>query len=227
MTEIGLGEYDYTFTAMDATRPYSYVMNPNSTSAYVVTGFVDPRLAFIDKSVSDIAVGGGGGYSSQAIQTSIGNIGRKIDKKIEDEHEKTRNLITKEFNETNSHIDVAKTDVINTIDGIELPEVDTTDIIKGIGTIKAQNTKLANYLKGEEEKEKAEMMKMHKKMMDDMEKAYEEMEKENQTIIWEKEKEKESLLEDANEVIQAIEEEKIEISEKNKSEIIDKIKTLI
>jgi hypothetical protein len=60
MTEIGLGEYDYTFVTMDATKPYSYVMNPNSTSAYVVTGFVDPRLAFIDKSVSDIAVGGGG-----------------------------------------------------------------------------------------------------------------------------------------------------------------------
>ena len=53
-----------------------------------------------------------------------------MDKKIEDEHEKTRDLIKSEINETNSHIDVAKTEVINTIDGIEQAEVDTTDIIK-------------------------------------------------------------------------------------------------
>ena len=52
MTEIGLGEYDYTYDDMDATKTYSYVMNPNSTSAFVETGFVDPRIAFIDKSVS-------------------------------------------------------------------------------------------------------------------------------------------------------------------------------
>ena len=56
MTEIGLGEYDYTYDDMDATKAYSYVMNPNSTSAFVETGFVDPRIAFIDKSVSEIAV---------------------------------------------------------------------------------------------------------------------------------------------------------------------------
>ena len=56
MTEIGLGEYDYTYDDMDATKAYSYVMNPNSTSALVETGFVDPRIAFIDKSVSEIAV---------------------------------------------------------------------------------------------------------------------------------------------------------------------------
>lgn len=56
MTEIGLGEYDYTYDDMDATKAYSYVMNPNSPSAFVETGFVDPRIAFIDKSVSEIAV---------------------------------------------------------------------------------------------------------------------------------------------------------------------------
>ncbi len=56
MIEIGLGEYDYTFNAMDPNKPYSYVMSPNSASAYVVSGFVDPRIAFIDKSLSDIAV---------------------------------------------------------------------------------------------------------------------------------------------------------------------------
>ena len=56
MTEIGLGEYDYTFATMDATKPYSYVMNPNTTNAYVVTGFVDPRMAYIDSNLSGIAV---------------------------------------------------------------------------------------------------------------------------------------------------------------------------
>ena len=54
MTEIGLGEYDYTFATMDATKPYSYVMNPNTTTAYVVTGFIDPRIANLDKNLSQI-----------------------------------------------------------------------------------------------------------------------------------------------------------------------------
>jgi hypothetical protein len=139
-----------------------------------------------------------------------------MDKKIEDEHEITRTLITKENNETNSHIDIAKTEVIDTIDGIELPEVDTSDIIKGIGTIKAQNTKLASYLKGEEDKEKAEMEKMHKKMMDDMEKAYEEMEKENG-------KEKEDIMSSADEIIAVLEDENKTIGE----DTLTKIKTLL
>lgn len=54
MTEIGLGEYDYTFATMDATKPYSYVMNPNTTLAYVTTGFVDPRISNLDKNLSQI-----------------------------------------------------------------------------------------------------------------------------------------------------------------------------
>lgn len=58
MTEIGLGEYDYTFATMDATKPYSYVMNPNTTTAYVTTGFIDPRTAYMDKNLSDIASSG-------------------------------------------------------------------------------------------------------------------------------------------------------------------------
>lgn len=55
---------------MDATKPYSYVMSPNITTAYVVTGFVDPRLATLDKNITDISVGTGGGMAniSQAIQ---------------------------------------------------------------------------------------------------------------------------------------------------------------
>ncbi len=150
-----------------------------------------------------------------------------MDKKIEDEHEKTRELIVKENNETNSHIELAKSGTIRTIESIEQDETDTSDIIAGIGVIKAQNTKLAKYLKGEDEKEKAEMEKNHKKMIDDMESAYSEMEKENGKIIEEKESEKINIMKDADEIIQAIEDEKIEISEKNKSEMINKIKTLI
>lgn len=52
-----------------------------------------------------------------------------------------------DFSEINSHIDLAKIDTIRTIESIEQAEFDTSNIIKGIGIIKTQNTKLANYLK--------------------------------------------------------------------------------
>lgn len=93
MTEIGLWEYDYVFTGMDSTKAYSYVMNPNSALAYVETGFVDPRLSYIDKSVSEIAVGwnpyitwiGGIQNGIQRIVDKVESKWDEISKKIESE----------------------------------------------------------------------------------------------------------------------------------------------
>jgi hypothetical protein len=185
---------------MIITKEYTYTCNPNAT-AFIESGVTQNSLY---KWIEDNR-GGGGGYSVNlsGVTGSISNLG----KLVKEENEKLKEHITKGNNETNSHIDVAKTEVIDTIDGIEQAEIDTTDIIKGIGTIKAQNTKLASYLKGEDDKEKAEMEKMHKKMMDDMEKAYAEMEKENGKIIEEKEKEKSEVMKSADEIIEELEKE--------------------
>lgn len=214
----GNGFYRYYYSGMQ-DKLYEYFINPNNANTVISSGWVDKRLNRLDSNVSDIRSGGGLSVNLSWVTGSINS----LNKLVRDENEKLKEYITKEHNETNSHIDVAKTDVINTIDSIEIPEVDTKDIIKGIGTIKAQNTKLASYLKGEEDKEKEEMMKMHKKMMDDMEKAYEEMEKENQTIIWEKEKEKAEVMKSADEIIEDLENE-VSIAWEN---AIKEIKTLL
>lgn len=47
---------------------------------------------------------------------------------LKKEHEKTRELITKENNDTSSHIDLANTAVLDKIDSIEIPEADVSEI---------------------------------------------------------------------------------------------------
>jgi hypothetical protein len=217
MTEMWGWHYIYVFLGMIITKEYTYTCNPNAT-AFIESGVTNNTLySWIQENRS----GGGGGYSVNlsGVTGSISNLG----KLVKEENEKLKEHITKKNNETNSHIDVAKTEVIDTIDGIEQGELDTSDIIKGIGTIKAQNTKLASYLKGEENKEKAEMEKMHKNMMDDMEKAYAEMEKENGKIIEEKEKEKSEVMKSADEIIEELEKE-VSVAWEN---AIKEIKTLL
>lgn len=124
-------------------------------------------------------------------------------KLIKETHEKVMTLENADFSETNSHIELAKSETIDKIESIELPEIDNTEIVKGIGVIKAQNTKLSNYIKGEEGKEKIEMEKRHKKMMDDMEECYAEMEKEKSEEI----SSKDELIKQMDEVSQEIIEE--------------------
>ena len=207
MTELGWGWYIYTFAGYDNQKDYVYDCNPVAT-AYRESGVTDRRIDNLDKNLSQINGGWMRGSSSDFDAND-----RKL---IKETHTKVMTLENPDFNEIKSHIDIAKTDVIDTIDSIEKKEVDTSGIMKGIGAIKAQNTKLASYLKWEDDKEKAEMEKNHKMMMDDMEKAYAEMEKAN----W---KEKDDIMSSADEIIAVLEDENKSIWE----ETLTKIKTLL
>ena len=218
MTELWWGWYIYSFTAYNAAVDYLYDCNPGAT-AYRESGVTTN----IQQLISEVRGSGGGMFSSQTIISSIWNSEKRIIKKIEDEGGLTRTDIDTKNNETNSHIEVAKGKIITTIDSIEQPEVDTSDIVRWIGVLKAQNTKLSSYLKWEDDKEKADIAKNHKKMMDDMEECYKQMEKENKIIIGDKEKDKEEVMKDADEIIESLESE-IKIVWEN---AIKEIKTLL
>lgn len=96
-----MGEYDYTFADMDSTKAYSYVMNPNTTSAYVETGFVDPRQAYLDKPLSAII---GSFNINRSSQYDFG----MQDRKNLEELTKLKDILEQKINETKSHIDIAK-----------------------------------------------------------------------------------------------------------------------
>lgn len=121
-----------------------------------------------------------------------------------------------DFSDIHSHILLAKDETIGTIESIEMPEFDTTNIVKSIGVIKAQNTKIANYIKGNEDKEKQDMEAKHTNMMAEMETAYAEMEKANGT-------EKEDIISSADEIIAMLEDENKSVGD----DTLAKIKTLL
>lgn len=129
MTEIGLGEYDYTYDDMDATKAYSYVMNPNSTSAFVETGFVDPRIAFIDKSVSEIAV-----WWNPYVEwfTNLKKWIQKIVDKVEEKWEEVKTKIEEEIKTI--VIPEQKEPIVN----VTTERIDTKEFLKAIKEIKPE-----------------------------------------------------------------------------------------
>ena len=131
MTEIGLGEYDYTYDDMDATKAYSYVMNPNSTSAFVETGFVDPRIAFIDKSVSEIAV-----WWNPYVEwfTNLKKWIQKIVDKVEEKWEEVKTKIEEEIKTI--VIPEQKEPIVN----VTTEKIDTEWFMKAIKEIKPEVT---------------------------------------------------------------------------------------
>lgn len=152
MTELGGGWYLYTFVDYDNQKEYVYDCNPGAT-AYRESGVTDKRLDHIDKNLSDIASGGGGGggYASQAIQSSVSTLGKRIEKKIEDEHTLTREFIARENNETHSHIDLAKEATIAKIEGIDIPEsiLEEKEAKKALKIVTSIDKKLSGYIDSE------------------------------------------------------------------------------
>jgi hypothetical protein len=54
MTEVGLGWYKYTFSAMDSNKDYLYSCNPNSASAFIESGVTDKRINNLDRELTSI-----------------------------------------------------------------------------------------------------------------------------------------------------------------------------
>ena len=125
MTHIWLWEYDYVYEDMDVSLAYSYVMNPNSTTALVQTWFVDPRIAYLNKSVSEIAVGWNPYISAMPwIQGGIEAINKKIESKWEEVIEVVKGI----------KIPEQKEPVVN----VTTEKIDTEWFIKAIKEIKPE-----------------------------------------------------------------------------------------
>lgn len=175
-------------------------------------------VASVDKLFIPATSSWGGGWFS----INYGVINWHVTKKVNELDEKVMKElellkwndkeIYNKINETDSHIELAKVAVIDTINS---QETDDTEIIKSLGIIKSNLTKLSQFVRNEAQKEKEmekEWMKTEYEYkiselvdkMEDMEDAYEEL---DWSIIT-----KEKLIEDmektAQEIIDELEKQK-------------------
>lgn len=140
MTELWGGHYIYTFTGYNPAVDYVYDCNPWAT-AYIESGVTNN----IEQLISEIRVWGGwASINIQWIQTTI----RNSRDSLITEMDKRQSEIIKQFNETNSHIEVAKEDVLNKIEDIEIPEAifEEKEAKKAIKLIQNVDKKLTDYI---------------------------------------------------------------------------------
>lgn len=227
MIELWGWAYGYTYLWYSIWQEYHYSMNPNSALCYIETGVTTN----IDQWISEIRWWIG--WFSVNYQAINSHTTSKVNE-LKKEHEKTRELITKENNETSSHIDIAKNEVIATIDTIEIPKSDMSEITLWIGVLKQRFTKLSEFLRKEADMEKEGMKKELESKIEEIEQAYEDMQKlhseeiESKTSeLSEKEKLIAEMEETAQELMEVLEEEwkvnKVEVEKEVKEKIISSL----
>ena len=216
MTEVGLWEYDYFYEWMLANVPYSYVLNPNTTSAYVVSGFVDPRSSYLDKPLSSII---GAFNINKSSQYDFGMEDRLNLKAI-----KEAITTPADLSEIKSHIDLAKTDIIDTIESIEIPEskLEEKEAKKAVKLLTTLDKKVSGYIDSEmsDKEELGAIAKQFSKL--EMEDAMKEKEKE---MEHKKKKEEEEKME-AEQDKKLLEEIKKEFDKRDEMEKEEKRKEL-
>jgi hypothetical protein len=201
MTEIGLGEYNYIFAGMLANVPYSYVMNPNSSLAFIESWFTDPRIDNLDKNLSQI---NGWGFSRWNSISDFNATDRANIKSILD----TVKTNIGEKEPTNF------SPIFDAISAIEIPEQDNSEILRSLWVARGQLTKALWKM----EKEKSDLKKEYQKKLDEKQKEIDELEDmykelegntglEIESKIWEKEKIIEELEETAKELFEWMEKE--------------------
>lgn len=110
MTELWGGHYVYTFAWYNPAVDYVYDCNPGAT-AYRESGVTDN----IEQLISEIR------WGFWWFSINYGAINSHTTKKVNEIKEEFTK-ITPDYSEIKSHIDVAKTDIIDTIESIEIPE---------------------------------------------------------------------------------------------------------
>ena len=224
MTEMWWGHYIYVFSSMVITKEYSYTCNPNST-AFIQSGVTNNNLySWIQDNRS------WGGVNLSGVTGSINELKKSFIQKIEEEENNTRWLIQSNYNDTNSHIELVKTDIVATIDSIEQNETDLSVVVEWIWILKARFTNLQKWLKEEQKKEMEckdlenewKVSELQQKI-DDMEEAFQEME----WLKWSELEEKQNLIDEmektAQEIIDQLEKEKQVNKETTEKEIKDKL----
>lgn len=185
---------------MEASIYYIYEIVPSAT-AYRSGGYVDYRMQNLSMDVADIRGGGGGfsvNYSAINSHTTSKSTELKkyIDEKVDILKENHKEIYDK-VNETDSHIELAKDEVIDTIKAIETQEIDEKEAKKAIKLIQGVDKKLTSYIESESSEKSQEDEKEMKieeliKKLEKNETLIEDMEKTAQEIIDELEKEREN-----------------------------------
>lgn len=236
MTEMWWGHYIYVFTWMSIAKEYTYICNPNAT-AFIESGVTQNTLY---KWIEENRSGWGAWHSINlsGVTGSITNLQNTLTAKID-------NIPQIDLSEIKSHIDIAKTDIIDTIDSIEIPEskLEEKEAKKALKIVTSIDKKLSIYIDSEmsdkEElgaiarefnrlemedsmKEKQKEME-HKKMIEEKER----MEKEQDEKLLEEIK-KEFDIQDEKEKEEERKELEKELEEKKKevTEIEKELKTL-
>mgnify|MGYP002359912567 FL=1 len=229
-TEIMEWWYHYVFSAIQ-DKFYLYAIYPNDSRVQPESGFVDKRLNNLDQAVSDIR-GGWGGFS-----INYGTINSHTTNKVKelyDEFKKHKAELEKWFNDTNSHIDIAKWEITDKIDSIEIPKTDLSDLNKSIGIARQQLTKLSEFIRKEAENEKKEIEKEYEGKISELETTingieamFEEFkgmsEEEKKTLLESKENELKEITEFADEAIEYYK----EMKDKAGEDTINKLKSLL
>ena len=147
--EWGNGFYRYYFSAMSSEKVYEYFINPNSASAVISSGWVDKRQNYLDKPLSQII---GTFFTNRSSQYDFGmedrNNLKKLVKIIEDIE---KSDLAKKIDDTNSHIDIAKWEISDKIDSIEIPEaiLEEKEAKKAIKIVTSIDKKLTSYIESE------------------------------------------------------------------------------
>lgn len=137
---------------------WSYSSRTLTESAWLTTEEHD-KLFSLENST-----GGWGGFSSQAIQTSLQNVRKEIIQKIDDIKPTELSNIEEKLSEIDSHIELAKD---QTIDRIEEAEIDLRkDVNRTKTEIKDDNVKTRNLVRQKSER----VVKYAEKQLDRQEK---------------------------------------------------------
>lgn len=229
-TEVWDGWYNYEYDDIQDFF-YLYAVYPNDARVQPESGFVDKRLNNLDQAVSDIR-GGWGGFSIN-YGTINGHTTNKV-RELYDELIKHKAELEKWFTETNSQIEIAKEEITDKIESIEIPETDLSDLNKSLGVARQQLTKLSEFVRKEAESEKKEMEKDYEGKISELETNINGIEAMFEEFKGMSNEEKKSLLESKENDIKEITEfadEAIEyykeMKDKAGEETINKLKSLL
>lgn len=176
MTEMWGGHYIYVFSWMSIEKEYSYTCNPNAT-AFIESGVTQNTLY---KWIEDNRSGWGAWttINTSGITGSIANMQKAITKQISE-------IPKTDLSEIKSHIDVAKDDILNKIEDIEIPEaiLEEKEAKKAVKLLNTFIPNVTGYIDTEmKEKEKlgAIARELNKLDLEDEMKMKEEKQKEEE-----------------------------------------------
>lgn len=191
MIELWGGHYIYTFVWYNPAVDYVYDCNPGVT-AYIESGVTTNT----EQLISEIRTSGGWfSINYQAINSHTTSKVNELKKEFE-------KIPKTDLNEIKSHINLAKTDIIDTIESIEMPEhnLEEKEAKKALKLLTTLDKKVSSYIDSEmKEKEELSILtrELNKLDIEDEMKSKEEKRKEEEEKKMKEEEHKKMLEEQA------------------------------